>query len=463
MMWNGETMAQLKEAPYLVDLSTCPLGRGTIRVEATDNYGAVGVYEKEIIVVKQSEDTLFESDFSSYTAVGNSGLQENGAVDKQGYTKPGVIDEEHGTSLFLGSTVESNREDIGPNVVLMLSNATATYQVETDLYFPTEHTNFMLRFRNTANGTELKVLEFTNNNEIRLLGTGGAEDNTTLRTFQRNTWYHLRAVVSGATRTYDLYLDDALLVRGRLGENGDQVAGLSQLRWSMYNYPIGEDQVEDGYIALDNIKVSVLTSLPYITGVSSELNGSEAAYDAESFYVKLSSGIAGDNLSSLVSLSCQLGQVPLASVSYDAQNKAVILTPQFPLSPGMDYTVTISKNVGLEGGGALGEDISAVFTTTGAELSLSGDFHSQGTQVQFEGEISNQTGEEKTVLLILNLWQDGALQQAFVTQETVAQGQTQAVQTQSVTLQEGQSLELHSVERLDAHSPVSVRTFTYTK
>ena len=419
--WNAENIAQFTQEPYTIDLSQCQLGRGTLRIEATDSRGAVGEYEKEIILINQTREVLFESDFSSYTAPGNSGLVESGVADKQGYTEPGIIDQEHGTSMFLGSTVASNVQDIGPNVVLMLSNATATYEVETDLYFPTEHTNFMLRFRNTANGTELKILEFTSNNEIRLLGSGGMEENTALRTFQRNTWYHLRTVVNAAAKTYDFYLDDELLVRGRLGENAEQISGVSQLRWSMYNYSIGEDQVEDGYIALDNVKVTQLTSLPYITGVSSDLSSDEAVYDAATFYAKLSAAIANQNLGSLVTLSCDLGQIPLASVSYDAQNMAVVMTPQFPLSPGMEYTVTISKNTALDGGGTLGEDISFTFTTTGGDLSLSGGFRSQGNQVFFEGEVSNQAGEEKTVLLILNLWQDGALQQAFVTRQSVAQ------------------------------------------
>lgn len=455
---NGQFKCSLTEEPYIIDLSDSSNGTNVLTLNAFDIEGnLVAEYEKQFALVSMDMNLVYESDFSN----------DAGEMDMQNIANKGgryeflQIDSSYGKSLLISSDEKSNIADIGPFGAVSLPSATASYETDLDFCVLDDSAAFLLQMRASNISTQLKVVRFTNDGRVDLLGSGGRLGENRLETYEKGRWYNVRMVFYGASKTYDLYIDGELQVSGRTAENSSSLEqGVSQVRIVMENYENADGSVSEGRVAVDNMRVYRLQPSLYVTGVSSTAGGSAVEPDAERLYVSLNGSISDYNLSNYIKLDCDMGSIPIESISYDSASNTLELTLGAKLRSSVEYVITLCRGMFIDNG-ELDIDIYGRFTVAPDELDITRvSFETRGTEVSAAAQYVNSTSDSKEVKAVINIWKEGVLQRSSA-ENIMLEAGGGSVPVGSYVLSEGESLEIHFVEFFDMYSPVTVNTYEY--
>lgn len=456
---NGKLSQTLYTEPYIADFSSKDLGLKEILVKAVDSDGTLlAEYEKKIAVIERTSVSIINNDFSS----GLNGVETIGAEAKGGYARLGRYDSEHGDSLLLGTASESDTNDLGPRVGVTLTEARAVYDMEYDICIPKENIEFYQYWRNDSNSINIGVIHFGKDESLTLLGSGGTVSDSALQSYERGKWYHIRTVIDASTRRYDLYIDGELQVAGRLANNGANTTGVSEIRFVIYNYACDDGKVENNYIAIDNLCVTIPVSSPYVVKAVSGLNDSGVLPAASEIYLLLNSAINGENIENSVTLECDNGSIPVDAVRYDAENIAVVITPGADIASSVSYTGVLKKGIALANG-ALNSDVSFHFTALPDEVDVvESDFDVIDGNVYFTGETVNGSGLTKTVKLIMSIYSPDGILSSVYAEDIVIPVDGGSIKSSGYPVSSGDAVCVHLSEYYVIHSPVTETNYFYT-
>lgn len=457
---NGKLAAKVSEEPYNVVLPEINYGKNVLELYAYSPAGEIlDSFKQPFVITTQTKNTLYENDFTS--DVGS--LFINGVEEKGGKLSIEAVDSEHGKSAVISSEEESNVADIGPNVAFTgISNQEATYDISTDVYIPDETTAFHIQIRN-PNATQMKILRFTADGNIDLLGSGGNESTDRMTEYEKNQWYNVRVVFNGSSGEYDLYIDEQLQVSGRQAQySSPGQSGVTAIRFVMENYQNGAGEVVEGKIALDNMTINMLVDGFCATKVSSSEETDVVEPNADTLYVTVNTGIEEDILSDYITLSDENGDIPLEDISYNPDTKIITIITQAPLKSSCDYVIKFGKGMLI----ATGKNNNAVyerFSVASDELDIAKlVFTENNGVISAIAQSINETGFDSEVIQITNMWKDGKL--AGANAKKILLGTNKS----NVTLGEFDfddydTIDIHFVEDFDSYSPITEKTYVFGK
>lgn len=448
---NDEFKCSLTEQPYALDISSVGNGTHILELLAFDAEGnQVSKYTHKFALVSMEKNLIYESDFSD----GAGSMSIDGVTQQGGYYEFAEIDSEHGKSFMISS--EKKSTDLGPYTHVLTSPATATFETEMDVCILEGNVAFHLSYRNSINGSRIGVLRFANNGKIELLGVGGTLEQNRIETYEKGKWYNIRMTFYAATRTYDLYINDELQITGRSAHGYANTQGVSLLRFIMENY---EDS--KGSIAIDNVKMHLLSRSIYITGTASDINGNTVAPNADKLYVFLNNNISTEGFESYVKLSNRTGNLPINNITYDSAAMVMMIEPCVKMQSSVDYVVTLEKGLPLTGDKQLGEDIYGRFTVAPDDLDVTDvSFNVNNGKVTVTAQYENLLDNDMEAKAIVNVWKNGILERVSVFDFTFYFG-VGNVSVGQYTLSKGESLEIHFIESFDRHSLITSNTYEY--
>ena len=448
---NDEFKCSLTEQPYIIDISDCSSGIHDLELLAIDAMGnQVSKYTNKFVLMSTEKQLIHESDFTDGTgAMDISPINASG-----GYYDFSEIDSEHGKSLVISADTKTS--DIGTYAHILTPSATGTYETELDVCVLEGDAAFHLSYRNSANSSRIGVIRFTSDGKISYLGTGGTLESNRIETYEKGKWYNIRMIFYAATRTYDLYINNELQITGRAGNGAAAAQGVSLLRFILEN-----NGNSKGSIAIDNVKMYLVTKSLYITGAASDSNSNTVEPDAEKVYISLNNGISGDGLKNHISLSNHIGNIPINNITYDSTARVIIIEPGTKLQSSVDYVVKVAKGLPLTDGKMLSEDIYGRFTVDPDDLDIKEVFfkRTNGKVVATVG-YENSFDDVITAKAVINVWKEGILKRASITDVALFPGGFSG-QLGQYTLSEGERMEIHFIEAFDRHSLITKKTYEY--
>lgn len=457
---NGKLTSKVSEEPYRLALPELDYGKNVLELYAYSPAGEIlDSFKQPFVIITQTNNTLYENDFTS--GVGSLFLE--GVEAKGGKLSIEAVDAEHGKSVVISSEEVSNVADIGPNVALNgLSNQEAIYDISTDVYIPDETAAFHIQIRN-PNTEQMKILRFTADGKVDLLGSGGNESADRMTEYEKSKWYNVRVVFSGNSGEYDLYIDDQLQVSGRQAQDSSPgQAGVTAIRFVMENYPNGAGEAVEGKIALDNMTINMLVDGFCATKVSSSDGADVVEPNANTLYVSVNTGIEEDVLSEYITLSGDNGDIPIEDISYNSDAKVITIITQVPLKSSNDYVIKFDKGMPI----ATGKNNNTVyerFSVASDELDVSKIVYTENNGViSAIAQYVNETGYDSEVIQITNMWKDGKL--AGANAKKILLGTDKS----NVTLGEFDfgnydTIDIHFVEGFDKYSPITEKTYVFGK
>lgn len=446
MKSDGELVKSVSGSTASFSLEGLSGGSHVIEITATDIYG-FGTSESYLIKLESMKTAVsYKNDFSDYT--GGNALPRDMAGGKQrGYIDAVTLDAEHGKSLALGIDVANASATDPAYVGIPVGGATGMIRCEMDILAdnrPASGDTFRMSLKKTGS-TEADFLIITPD-EMQLMSTGGATWNNTNVVGERASydikeWYHLTLEINVAESTFTLSVGDAT-------QTGTLPATLDALDQIRVFGP--KDDAVKTYIAVDNVVVSRYLDLP-------ELSFADPVdYKSTSVTFTTSEELnALDITKENFKLEDEFSEVAIKSVS--ASGSSITIVPEESLRSNMNYKVTISPEVRYSAGPTIGLAAEGSFTTSKANFEITEGSFGGG---KFNFEALNQTSTDRSVVVIIQVWDGTAVSKVYAENVTIGAGTSETMYEVGVpTMQSGEVATAYIWDKLIGAKPVSPRSF----
>lgn len=394
---DGEKIASLEMGDNTVDISGLSVGRHIISAYAKNHLGEEVEKSVQITVVKTLDDVVWSADFNDGTLLGQ--LNASGQ-----FTRLEVLRQDFKESLLAGANTEQDVSKEGAWIPVSLKNTSTTAVVDFDIYFSNINGNGLK--------TRLNYLQ-SYRPEMFLITTRGISAGSETHPFEAKRWYHITLEVNSQTATYSLALDgeqifkDVAITNMPKGVAMDSIRVISMLQG-------GE---EETYYAIDNIVVRQITAIPSIVNITS-MNGDENVVSVKDreITVYFSGGLEP---SSVYASKFTINGAEIEKAVYDDKSCCVTLTLKEPLLAGT-YRLTTAENLVMGNGDIYAEKLygdfevrSSVFETVASEVK----------ENRITASIKNNSSENKTVYMIVNLYNGTTMKSSSAEEITLVSGE----------------------------------------
>lgn len=469
---NGESMGTYSESSFFVDLSQSAAGDNIIKITAYDAYGNKSVYEKVFSVKRKINTVLTENNFENYSGSTPAGFL-NFVTNKGGSYKAVTTDDAaRGTSMAICVEQQAVQNDVDPNIHFELPDKLIKYAVEAAYLIPGDengdyNATTTLRCRN-SNGSELKILEFSKDGKIHILGSGGklnaaAADGTI--PYNLNEWYDVRVIVDGNSKKYDFYLNGELLAENRdaAGKGGE---GITAFRFAICNNTqhAAEHACSEigAKVYIDDIKISSMVDFPAVEKVTSSSGGSIIGGESD-ICVKLTEPVAESELGGKLSVESELGELPVSSAEFNPDDLTLNVTVGGVFQPNVRYRFKMSKGTKISSTVKTDKDLYYVFNAEkGAVDVVKSGFAFNGGRLEFEADIESTASGTTDMLMIIYIWEKDRLVFANSKSISVDSVKTITERISSKPLVKGETAEVFILKTPELDKPVSVKRFNFS-
>ena len=460
---DGENYCESAVVPKSVTISNLTPGKRTITLCAEDAEGNRS-YEEIILYSTGTVSSLkADADFALYTG-GDPAEEDIIVTDNGGYQRQITVDSAHGTSLSLGAA--GNTEGLGVSVGIRLGGTAGKVTTEFDFYTPSNSADMKLMARDKDTKNYLEFLTFGKNGKISVAGSGGSIPlNNTV--FKTQTWYRIRLIIDGKTNKFECYLgeitydgsgerviDYGLCAKNRYAKDYNKVTLINTFRIFVLT-----SNNEAGNFVIDNLYSKVDEQMPYITGISG-IKGADvyegAVYDADKLVVKLSGAVLNNDITNAVSITDEISDVGIVSAMYDSEYGGIVITPKRRLNSNLLHSVTLAPTVPVTSSLNLGYSLTETFTASAKDYDVSnGKFESEGNSVSFALDVSNNSGDSQSIVVILCAWNGDAIVAIRAAEAVLSDGQTMTVDTGSISKIGSDRVEAYAAYGLYNSRPIS--------
>ena len=403
---DGVLEATFEDASATLSLDGLSGGEHTLRFVATDIYGAKSELVYTITIESVQMVLSYENKFETYNGANTLPASCLGGPQR-GYLDVVTIDEEHGKSLAIGiDTInESFNTDNTAYVGFPGGGAAGGVNIEFDIYInerpaDIEKNRYRMSFRTANNETSFF---FITANEMQFCQTNNTAD---LKVpYEIKTWYHVSINVNATALTFNMTISDGAdfnyTYAGQLNKNSGVLNHFRVFGPAFDDVPT--------FAAVDNMIIRKKLELPEFVFEEKVPQGKT------NFSFSLTQPLmATDVIADAFTLSDEYGKIGIEAVSYDGTN--VTVTTASPLRSNMKYKITIDENVRYTAGVPLGVKCEGEFVTDCGNLDV--------TDAWFMGDsfnlyVTNTTGDEKEIAVVLQSWKNGKITASEVVNVTV--------------------------------------------
>lgn len=395
---DGEKIASLTKGDNTIDMSGLSVGRHKIEVYAENSLGESAERLVQITVARTFDNVVWSADFNDGTKFGQ--INASGQ-----FIRPEVIRQDFKESLLVGANTTQDTSKEGAWIPASLKNTNTTAVLDFDIYFSSINGNGMK--------TRLNYLE-TYKPELFSITTKGisAGSASTPYPFEEKRWYHITLEVNSQNASYSVSLDgepiftNVAIVNMPKGVAMDSVRIISMLQGT-----------EETYYAIDNIVVRQITQAPSIVNITSK-NGDTNIVSARDREINVYFSGALEATSVYASKFTLSGAVIKKAV-YDAENHCVTLTLEKPLSAGV-YRLTAAENLVMSNGEIYAEKLYGDFEVKNSVFEV---LSSVVNENRITASIMNSSPEDKTVYMIINLYNGEMLKSRAADELTLVSGE----------------------------------------
>lgn len=468
---NGENIGTFGESSFAVDIGSAAAGDNIIEIAAYDEYGNKSVYEKVFGVKRKIEAVLTENDFEKYSGGTPAGFL-NFVTGKGGSYAAVTTDiAERGTSMAMRVEQQATQNDVDPNIHYELPDRFIKYVIEASFMLPGgEGGNYdataTLRCRN-SNGSELKILEFSRDGKIRLLGSGGELEPAAADgeiPYNLNEWYDIKIVLDGSSKKYDLYLNGELAAANRdaAGKAGE---GITAVRFAVCNntqHSAEHTCSEIGAsVCLDDIRISSLVDFPKIESVAAA-SGESISGGETDICVKFSGDIADADISKMLSIESEIGSMPIRAAVFNGDDLTLNISAAGVFQPNIGYCLKMKKGTKISSTIKTDAELQCVFNAekSAADVAKS-RFEYSGGKLEFEADIENTENEAADMLMIMYIWDNDRLVFANSKKISVGGNGTITERISSKPTVKGETAEVFIMKLPELDQPVTVKKFRF--
>lgn len=453
---NGREVARLNAAPYEFDVPVDALGEITLLATAVDNDGVTASAEKKVAVVRSEKKQLYSWDFNSSEGtmpiLAGTEIIDTFRNRGAGLVEAREIDEEHGYSLLMDNS-DATAVNAGVLSWRVLSTGFKESDAVVTLKFETLISNKDIKCNVMTRGTKADGESYMTNVSVEdgnLVLRNGTQGKVSVP-YETGKWYTVEYTTNLKEQKYSVSVDGIDITDGGFAfcESSRYTSIRDHIRFDAYGGA--------GYIAIDNMTVSVMKNTPAITSITDDDGNTAVRYDTSAIYLNLSGALGTLSTDDFV-LSGMFGEEKLAAAELGEDN-TVKLTPAKPLEPSCDYTVTIKASAQLADGGTMGYDTKADFRTAASEFDVTDGSLALDENVNFTANIANTSGTEKKVAAIVILYAvDGRIAGVYCREQTMSISGRISV---SAAAPGGvYSAKAYVVDGISGRSPVSNKIFT---
>lgn len=417
---------------YRFNISADSLGRCTVKAVATDDSGAASETERSVIFIHSKIEQKNFLDFNNYTGI-NMPFPSSGAYNSAGNETTRYdyieIDSEHGKSFATYVTENSGKGSIGPWVGFPIATSDVAH-IEFELYLTEDNLTLPMYVADRSVSPAISNRPmWINGGNLKIISQGAEMNSVRL---SKGKWYKFEYKLDVSDNTFSLYVY----------ENGVNIVSCDKYLldkkmsvFSDFRFFFGGGI--KGAFCLDNVKYSVETVLPYITGVLDD-DGNIAGdgvidYKNKEVSVKLSSALSSVSLSDITMLN-EIGNVKIKSVKLD--NTTITVTPDYKEDKGFEpsnkYIITIGKNAKMANGDTIGYKNAIEFSTSNKELDLINAYFSKNEGVSFSADAINLTGSQRCLTAVMIVFENGMFKRTVTANSYVENNQSKIITTPPV-------------------------------
>ncbi len=414
---GSEKYATLIQAPFIADLSNAGNGAVIITAEAVSNAGDSLTKTLEVNYRNDAEYPIFsDSEFESDSASAlKSGIQ---LYPRRGYIKSGKIDEEHGASLLVGiDNADTTYTDADvPYANIPISGYEGRIRFDCDLYVDNKENsgqkNMIFRL---GNGKETNIIRFK---DPQMLVA-----NSVSMDYDTGRWYHLTVKINTITCRIEIFVDHMPIIQYTLNSEPSS-SGLVRL------YGPSDDTIKS-FTAIDNINIKGYYDVPTVTAVE---DGNDISPDKAEITEYLSSPLYDKSISAeTVRLLDEDGnECPIEKAFYNGSDYSVTVVPKKALMPDSEYKIVISADAQFAKDVPVGEEVEGVFKTAPSQIRVEHvQIKKEASLCKADVRIKNVTDSEKTVYVVMTLWQNEKGIDMKISPLTLAPNSTDSVELET--------------------------------
>ena len=384
---NDKLFTTLSAEPYLVDFSSLPGGKYTVKAVATAADGTTAQATLQLTLTASAQNVIFEDSEFLQTLPGkyDSGIL---AYSQRGYVKTDTMDAKHGTSLIVG--IEKVNEDysIGslPYINIPLGGLDDKFSICADMFVSGKENSGDKKFSiYQASGNEVVLISF--GDMLNVLGK--------TIDYETQKWYSFQIDVDMRSSAVQVYCNGELTAAENISKN---------LKTANYLRLYGpRNDTVPSYTAIDNIKVTKAEEIPSVVSV----NGGNAIENNKTQFDFTFSEPIGDLKKEDVSIFDKFGvEYACAALELSDDKMTATVTLSAVLPTGRDYDLIIGEGMKLASGAAAGSRICASFATKSAVVAISSvGVSDSGGKKQVRVTVENG-GEDAVVVAVVSLWKD---------------------------------------------------------
>ncbi len=468
---DGASVGTDTSEPFSFPLTPNELGTHTALAKVKTASDAYIEYEKDFTVFTYVNGGINELDYSFLTDAGtNTGMTirpdggtewqiAGGAGDSDwyqvgteegGHSKPG-----NGKCLRIIPDTDTNsrpQDYLYTRYRAANSEASTYVRFETD-YFMTTHSDgsepndfrFSVEIAVVGSGARVPV-------NVATAGKYGMLINGKTYPLAKDTWHRIILEYDYATKVVSAWIGDTQIV-------DEEVISDNPAGSSLYWFTIAPNAAGGEY-RVDNSKLYLIIPSPYCEGVLSDGQlVPKHEYTSNELKLKFNRGISLMD-SEKLTLTNELGEVALSSVSYNSSDSTLTLIPADGFEPSNTYFLTIPSGTEFNSTGSIMKNLLVKFKTSASPLDvLSGKIRTAGTKAFFETELGNTSGSEKTLIAYISVYKNGVFQKLIKTDDVLlVNGNTVKVTTPDFEPEQGSTLKACVAD--NSGKPISNKIYT---
>jgi len=454
-VYTGSNLyATLTDAPYTVDLSGIGKGWQSITVRATDNADTSSAVTYNILITGNlTLKTAYENNFESYKSDG--GVIPTGGGVLFGDCKmvsSADYGKEHGTVAVMsteGAAVDTKTAS-GSYMQLPTSTLTGRYILEMDVNVSKVADSFYLMLKQPGVSQLAMDVGFNNGNKIYLKG---GPQGTVYYDYTYDTWYSIKYDINLSDHTYSFYVNDTAVATDFAIGNKTLTNVDVRLILSM------KQEGEQAKMAFDNMKIVAIEQDPVISsvGYDSVSECTIVSPYAKKIMLNLTAKLAADSVNKdTVKLYIGDEEILVSDAVY-SENK-ITITPLEKIRSNETYRAVVTNDAQMPSGKTLDEELKIDFNTDFFDVDAEDvQIITSGEKAYAAGSIINRLGTEKTIYIVLSIWENRQLKDMTI-KEIILTGNT-SFRTDYAAKTSNQSAEVYIWDSVT--EPLSVTSKIY--
>ena len=266
----------------------------------------------------------------------------------------------------------------------------------------------------------------------------------------QDTWHHLTIEYDWAIGTISAWIGDTQIVNNETIINHKPA---TRLWW----YRLSYGRQKGGEFRLDNTSIYLKIESPHSKGLKDDYEC--VSYSDAVAAIALSGPIKTID-STKVTLKNEIGDVPLRSVTFDAQSNLTI-EPVDGFEPANDYILTIPVSTDFTYTGSIVKPLVIRFKTSPRDVDITnGKIKTAGDEAFYEATLVNTSSTPQTLTAFLAVYENGIFKSLLSSSaiSVSANGGTATIKTPSHTLSGGEVIKAFVLNA--EQGPISNKFYT---